>query len=30
VSKVIEEWADKLAFAAHFMPKGSLELPPAP
>jgi prolyl oligopeptidase len=30
VSKVIDEWADKIGFAAHFMPKGSLELPRAP
>jgi len=29
VSKVIDEWADKIGFAAHFMPAGSLELPRA-
>lgn len=29
VSKVIAEWADKLGFAAHFMPAGSLTLPAA-
>ena len=27
VSKVIAEWADKIGFAAHYMPPGSLELP---
>ncbi len=27
VSKTIDEWADKMGFAAHFMPKGSLALP---
>lgn len=27
VSKVIAEWADKLGFAAHYMPAGTLELP---
>jgi prolyl oligopeptidase len=30
VSKVIEEWADKIGFAAHFMPKGALAAPAAP
>jgi len=27
VSKAIDEWADKLGFAAHYLPSGSLELP---
>jgi prolyl oligopeptidase len=27
VSKVIAEWADKLGFAAHYMPPGTLEVP---
>jgi prolyl oligopeptidase len=30
VSKTIEEWADKMAFAAHYMPAGSLSLPASP
>ncbi|HEY4988727.1 MAG TPA: prolyl oligopeptidase family serine peptidase, partial [Opitutaceae bacterium] len=30
VSKVIDEWADKLGFSAHFMPPGTLAPPPAP
>jgi len=30
VTKVIDEWSDKLGFAAHFMPKGSLQMPVAP
>ncbi len=30
VSKVIEEWADKIGFAAHFMPTGALSAPRAP
>ena len=29
VSKVIEEWADKIGFAAHFMPAGALSAPRA-
>jgi prolyl oligopeptidase len=29
VSKTIEEWADKMGFAAHFLPAGALALPPA-
>jgi prolyl oligopeptidase len=27
VSKTIDEWADKMGFAAHYMPEGSLSLP---
>jgi prolyl oligopeptidase len=27
VSKTIDEWADKMGFAAHFLPAGSLSLP---
>jgi prolyl oligopeptidase len=27
VSKTIEEWADKMGFAAHYLPKGVLALP---
>ncbi len=30
VGKVIEEWSDKLGFAAHYMPKGTLDLGAAP
>jgi prolyl oligopeptidase len=30
VSKTIEEWADKMGFAAHYMPAGTLTLPSAP
>jgi prolyl oligopeptidase len=30
VSKTIDEWADKMGFAAHYMPPGSLSLPAAP
>jgi prolyl oligopeptidase len=30
VSKTIDEWADKMGFAAHFLPAGSLSLPKAP
>jgi prolyl oligopeptidase len=30
VSKTIDEWADRMGFAAHFMPEGSLTLPKAP
>jgi prolyl oligopeptidase len=29
VSKTIDEWADRIGFAAHFMPPGSLSLPSA-
>ncbi len=29
VSKTIDEWADKMGFAAHFMPAGTLTLPKA-
>ena len=29
VHKTIDEWADKLGFAAHFLPAGSLQLPEA-
>jgi prolyl oligopeptidase len=28
VSKTIDEWADKMGFAAHFLPAGALTLPP--
>ena len=30
VSKVIEEWADKLGFAAHYVAPGTLRMPAAP
>ncbi|MGA7726321.1 MAG: prolyl oligopeptidase family serine peptidase [Opitutaceae bacterium] len=30
VSKVIEEWADKIAFAAHYVAPGTLRMPSAP
>jgi prolyl oligopeptidase len=30
VSKTIDEWADKMGFAAHYLPKGSLSAPPRP
>jgi prolyl oligopeptidase len=30
VSKTIDEWADKMGFAAHFMPPGALTLPKGP
>jgi prolyl oligopeptidase len=30
VSKTIDEWADRMGFAAHFMPEGALVLPKAP
>jgi prolyl oligopeptidase len=30
VSKTIDEWADRMGFAAHFMPAGTLSLPKAP
>jgi prolyl oligopeptidase len=30
VSKTIDEWADRMGFAAHFMPVGTLTLPKAP
>jgi prolyl oligopeptidase len=30
VSKTIDEWADRMGFAAHFMPPGTLTLPGAP
>jgi prolyl oligopeptidase len=30
VSKTIDEWADKMGFAAHFMPAGTLSLPKGP
>jgi prolyl oligopeptidase len=30
VSKTIDEWADKMGFAAHFMPAGALSLPTEP
>ncbi|HEY1765785.1 MAG TPA: prolyl oligopeptidase family serine peptidase [Opitutaceae bacterium] len=30
VSKTIDEWADRMGFAAHFMPAGSLLLPKNP
>jgi prolyl oligopeptidase len=29
VSKTIDEWADKMGFAAHFLPAGALSLPKA-
>jgi prolyl oligopeptidase len=30
VSKTIDEWADKMGFAAHFLPAGTLTLPAKP
>ena len=30
VSKTIDEWADKMGFAAHYLPAGSLGLPATP
>jgi prolyl oligopeptidase len=30
VSKAIDEWADKMGFAAHFLPAGALSLPKQP
>jgi prolyl oligopeptidase len=30
VSKTIDEWADRMGFAAHFMPPGTLSLPKGP
>jgi prolyl oligopeptidase len=30
VSKTIDEWADKMGFAAHYMPAGTLILPKSP
>jgi prolyl oligopeptidase len=30
LSKTIDEWADKMGFVAHYMPRGSLTLPSAP
>jgi prolyl oligopeptidase len=30
VSKAIDEWADRMGFAAHFMPPGTLTLPKEP
>jgi prolyl oligopeptidase len=30
VSKTVDEWADKIGFAAHFMPPGTLTPPPGP
>ena len=29
LSKTIDEWADKMGFVAHFMPRGVLALPGA-
>jgi prolyl oligopeptidase len=30
VSKTIDEWADRMGFAAHYMPAGTLTVPPTP